>query len=75
LIILPAGLLASWYLLSKYRGEKILDDALFQDKMGELLSSDHKKNSSVGVYWKVLVTFRWTATLLILVLGRDHYEL
>jgi hypothetical protein len=74
LIILPAGLLGSWYLILHYRAKKILEDVHFQDKMGELLSPDYKKNL-VGTYWKILVTFRWTATLLILVMGRDHYEL
>ncbi len=74
LIMLPSGFLASWFLISHYRRINVLEDANFQDKMGELLSSDHKKNT-VGAYWKVLVTFRWTASLLILVLGRDHYDL
>jgi hypothetical protein len=52
----------------------MLEDDHFQNKMGELLSSDHKKNI-VGTYWKVIVTFRWTVSLIILVLARDHYEL
>jgi len=74
LIILPAGLLGSWYLILHSGGKNILEDVHFQDKMGELLSPDYKKNL-VGTYWKILVTFRWIATLLILVMGRDHYEL
>ncbi len=42
--------------------------------MSELISSDHKTNL-IGTYWKVLVAFRWTLTLLILVFGRDHFEM
>ena len=72
LIILPTGLLVSSFLITKYRAANMLEDSNFQKKMSELLSSDHKKNL-VGTYWKVLVTFRWTLTLLILVLGRDHF--
>jgi hypothetical protein len=29
LIIMPAGLLASWYLISHYRGSKMLEDNHF----------------------------------------------
>lgn len=28
----------------------------------------------MGIYWKVIVTLRWTATLLVIVFVRDHYE-
>lgn len=75
LVILPAGLVTSYFLIRKYRGLQLLEDEKFQKgNMSELLSSDHKTNL-IGTYWKVLVAFRWTLTLLILVLGRDHFEL
>ncbi len=73
LFILPAGLLTSWFFIKKYRALNMLEDSYFQDKMSELVSTDHKKNA-VGTYWKVLVTLRWMLTLLILVFGKDHYE-
>jgi hypothetical protein len=37
-----------------------------------LLSSEHKTNI-LGSYWKIIVSLRWTLTLLILVFARDHF--
>jgi hypothetical protein len=73
LVILPFGLFASFYLIKRFRGLKMMEDKVFQEKYSELISSDHKKNL-VGSYWRVIVSLRWTLTLLVLVFARDHYE-
>lgn len=41
-------------------------------KYGDLMSEDHKTSGVVGAYWKVIVAFRWTLTLLIMVFLREY---
>ncbi len=38
------------------------------------MSNDHKTNL-IGSYWKVIVIFRWTMTLLIIVFAREYFAL
>ncbi len=38
------------------------------------MSNDHKPNL-IGSYWKVIVIFRWTLTLLIIVFAREYFAL
>lgn len=72
--VLPSGLVATYLQIRKYRsGLTILEDQGFQERYSELISADHRANI-VGSYWKVIVTFRWTLTLIVLVFARDHYE-
>lgn len=74
LVVLPCGLVAAYKTVKKYSGLEKLHDKDFQEKYSELMSSDHKANL-IGTYWKVIVSFRWTLTLLILVFAREHFAL
>ena len=71
LAVLPFGLAVTYILIKRFRGLNMLEDQGFQEKYSELISSDHKPNL-VGSYWKVIVTFRWTITLFVIVFARDH---
>lgn len=73
LVALPSGLVATYLLVKKYRTLKMLEDEGFKEKYSELISADHKSNL-IGSYWKVIVTLRWSLTLIVLVFSRDHYE-
>ena len=73
LVVLPSGLVATYLLVKKFRTLKMLEDESFQEKYSELISADHKPNL-IGSYCKVIVTFRWSLTLIVLVFSRDHYE-
>jgi hypothetical protein len=71
--VLPLGLVASFFIIRKFRQQKGQENQTFNERYSEVLSSDHKSNL-IGTYWKFITLLRWTFTLIIMVFAREHYD-